>query len=68
MQMRHKVKVKMPVKKRGFLRIKKTVMETHTVEVDDKTYKKLKRDHKSQPYTIEEMMLYDNIFFDDQKP
>ncbi|WP_276622011.1 hypothetical protein [Sharpea azabuensis] len=40
-------------------------METHTVEVDDKTYKKLKRDHKSQPYTIEEMMLYDDIFFDD---
>ncbi|WP_277661459.1 hypothetical protein [Sharpea azabuensis] len=55
----------MPVKKRGFLRIKKTVMETHTVEVDDKTYKKLKRDHKSQPYIIEEMMLYDDIFFDD---
>lgn len=65
MQIRHKVKVKMPVKRRGFLGIKKTVMETHTVEVDDKTYKKLKRDHKNQPYTIEEMMLYDDIFFDD---
>lgn len=65
MQMQHKVKVKMPVKRRGFLGIKKTVMETHTVEVDDKTYKKLKRDHKNQPYTIEEMMLYDDIFFDD---
>ncbi|MST89665.1 hypothetical protein FYJ79_08800 [Sharpea azabuensis] len=63
--MRHKVKVRMPIKKRGFLGIKKTVMETHTVEVDDKTYKKLQRDHKSQPYTIEEMMLYDDIFFDD---
>lgn len=63
--MQHKVKVKMPVKRRGFLGIKKTVMETHTVEVDDKTYKKLKRDHKNQPYTIEEMMLYDDIFFDD---
>ncbi|WP_164131320.1 hypothetical protein [Sharpea azabuensis] len=65
MQIRHKVKVRMPVKRRGFLGIKKTVMETHTVEVDDKTYKKLKRDHKNQPYTIEEMMLYDDIFFDD---
>ena len=65
MQIRHKVKVRMPVNRRGFLGIKKTVMETHTVEVDDKTYKKLKRDHKNQPYTIEEMMLYDDIFFDD---
>ncbi len=65
MQIRHEVKVRMPVKRRGFLGIKKTVMETHTVEVDDKTYKKLKRDHKNQPYTIEEMMLYDDIFFDD---
>lgn len=63
--MRHKVKVRMPVKKRGFLGIKKTVMETHVVEVDDKTYRKLQREQKSQPYTIEEMMLYDDLFFDD---
>ena len=63
--MKHKVKVQVPVEKRGLFGIKKTVMETHTVEVDDKTYKKLKRDHKSQPYIIEEMMLYDDIFFDD---
>ena len=41
--MRHKVKVRIPVKKRGFLGIKKTVMETHVVEVDDKTYRKLQR-------------------------
>lgn len=63
--MRHKVKVRIPVKKRGFLGIKKTVMETHVVEVDDKTYQKLQREQKRQPYTIEEMMLYDDLFFDD---
>lgn len=63
--MRHKVKVRMPVKKRGFLGIKKTVMETHVVEVDDKTYQKLQREQKRRPYTIEEMMLYDDLFFDD---
>lgn len=63
--MRHKVKVRMPVKKRGFLGIKKTVMETHVVEVDEKTYRKLQREQKRQPYTIEEMMLYDDLFFDD---
>jgi hypothetical protein len=63
--MKHKVKVRIPVEKRGLFGIKKTVMETRTIEVDDKTYKRLKREQKAQPYSIEEMMFYDDIFFDD---
>jgi hypothetical protein len=59
--MKHKVKVQVPVEKRGLFR-KKTVMETRTIEVDSKTYKKMKQDAKNRPYSIEEMMLYDEIF------
>lgn len=62
--MKHKVKVQVPVEKRGLLGFKKTVMETRTIEVDDKTYKKLKKEWNSRPYTVEEMMFYDEIFDD----
>ena len=41
--MKHIIKAKVPVEKRGFLGAKKTVMETRTIEVDGKTYKKLKK-------------------------
>ena len=60
--MKHKVKVQVPVEKRGLFGIKKTVMETRTIEVDSKTYKKIKQEKKNRPYSIEEMMLYDEIF------
>jgi len=33
----------MPVEKRGLFGIKKTVIESRTIEVDDKTYQKLKK-------------------------
>ena len=36
--MKHKVKVQVPVAKRGLFGIKKTIMETRTIEVDSKTY------------------------------
>jgi len=60
--MKHRIKVQVPVEKRGFLGIKKTVMETRTIEVDDRTYKKMQRDYNNRPYSIEEMMLYDDLF------
>ena len=60
--MKHKIKVKVPVEKRRFLGIKKTVMETRTIEVDGKTYKKLKKEWENRPYSIEEMMFYDDLF------
>lgn len=63
--MKHKVKVQVPVEKRGLLGFKKTVMETRTVEVDGKTYKKLQKEWNKRPYSVEEMMLYDEIFDED---
>lgn len=60
--MKHKVKVQVPVEKRGLFGIKKTVMETRTIEVDGKTYKKMKKEWDNRPYSIEEMMLYDDLF------
>ncbi len=58
----HKIKVKVPVEKRCLFGIKKTVYEERVIEVDDKTYKKMKKEQRSQPYSIDEMMLYDEIF------
>lgn len=62
--MKHRIKVQVPVEKRGFLGIKKTVMETRTIEVDGRTYKKMQRDYNNRPYSIEEMMLYDDLYDD----
>ena len=59
--MKHKIKVQVPVEKRGILGTKKTVMEKRTVKVDDKTYKRIQKERKNRPYSIEEMMLYDLI-------
>ena len=55
--MKHKVKIKVPVEKRGLLGFKKTVMETRTIEVDGKSYRKIKNEQRNRPYSIEEMML-----------
>ena len=63
--MKHKIKVQVPVEKRGLLGFKKTVLKTRTIEVDGKTYKKLQKERDSRPYSIEEMMLYDDVLDDD---
>ena len=60
--MKHKVKIQVPVEKRGLFGTKKTVMETRVIEVDDATYKKMQMNKKNRPYSIEEMMLYDEVF------
>ena len=62
--MGYKVKVQTPVQKRGLFGFKKTVMETRTVEVDRKTYKRLKKEQESRPISLEEMILYDELFGD----
>ena len=46
--MKHKVKVQVSVEKRGLFGIKKTVMETRTIEVDGKTYKKMQQEKRLQ--------------------
>lgn len=60
--MKHKVQIQVPVEKRGLFGIKKAVMKTRTIEVDSKTYKKMKKDWGNRPYSIEEMMFYDDLF------
>ena len=63
--MKHKVKVQVPVEKRGLFGIKKTVMETRTIEFYVKTFKKMKNEWENRPYSIEEMMFYDDLFGDE---
>ena len=41
--MKHKMKIQVPVEKRGLFGIKKIVMETRTVGVGGKTYKKMQK-------------------------
>lgn len=60
--MKRRIKIQVPIEKRGFLGVKKTVLETQLIEVDEKTYKKLKKEQKNRPYSIEEMMFYDDLF------
>lgn len=60
--MKHKVKIQVPVEKRGLFGTKKTVMETRVIEVDDATYKEMQKNKKNRPYSTEEMMLYDEVF------
>ena len=59
--MKHRIKVNVPIEKRGILGFKKTVMETRIVEVDGKTYRKMKEKQKNRPFSLEEMMFYDWI-------
>ena len=59
--MKHRVKVKVPVEKRELFGVKRTVMEARPIEVDGKTYKKMQKEWNIRPYSIEEMMLYDEI-------
>ena len=63
--MKHKVKIQVPVEKRGLFGIRKTVLETRFIEVDGETYKEMKKEWKNRPYSIEEMMLYDELFDED---
>ncbi|MGI6072930.1 MAG: hypothetical protein ACOX75_08030 [Lachnospiraceae bacterium] len=62
--MKYKVKIQIPIERRGLFGIRKTVMETRIIEVDKETYKKMKQEEKNRPYSIEEMFLIDEIFDD----
>ncbi len=63
--MKRRIKVDVPVEKRVFLGFKKTVYESRTIEVDANTYKRIRRQNRNRPYSIEEMMFYDELFDDD---
>lgn len=57
--MKHKITYYVETKKKGFLGISRKVREKKVAYVDGKTYRKLKREWKNHPYTIEEMFMYD---------
>lgn len=61
--MKHKVKITVETEKRGLFG-KKKVLEERTVWVDGSTYRKMQKEKRNRPYTIEEMMFYDFIFGD----
>lgn len=62
--MKHKIKVKVPIEKKGLFGAK-TILETRVIEVDDKTFREMKKKGRNRPYSIGEMMLYDDLFYDD---
>ena len=59
--MKHKVKVTVETEKQGLFG-KKKVLEKRVVEVDDKTYRKMKKEQKNRPFTMDELLFYDEIF------
>ena len=60
--MKHKIKIKVPVEKRGFLGIRKTVYETRVIEVDGKTYRRLKKEQADRDIDELWMLFYDDLF------
>jgi len=58
-----KIKVLVETEKLGLFG-KKKVLETRTIEVDDKTSKRLMKEQSKKPITLDEMILYDIIFDD----
>ena len=62
--MKRKSRIKVPVERRGWLGNRKTVMETKTVWVDGKTYRKIRNEQGREPYSLEELVFYDEIFDD----
>lgn len=61
--MKHKVEIQVPVEKTGFFGNKKTVLETRVVEVDGKTYRKMKR--KKDREIFNDLLLYEFLLDDD---
>ena len=59
--MKRKVTVQIPIERQGLFG-KKTVMEKRTIEVDGATWKKMQKEAKDQPFGLDEMILYDEIF------
>ncbi len=58
--MKHKIKVMVETEKNTVFG-KKKVYEERVITVDDRTFRKMQKE-KKQSYSIEEMMMYDEIF------
>lgn len=49
------------VEKQGFFG-KRKVLEDRVIEVDEATYRKMKRQQKNRPFSLGEMIIYDEVF------
>lgn len=55
--MKRRITVTVEVEKKGLFGIKRKVPEKRTIEVDEKTYRKLKK--KTKPFSFEELMFFE---------
>lgn len=62
--MKHKVTVTVKEEKKGIF-TRRTVQKKKTVTLDQKTYRKMQREKKIHPFTMDEMMIFDEILDDD---
>ena len=60
--MKHNVTIQVPMEKRRLWGKKIIVLEERTMVVDGKTYRRMKKEERNRPYSVEEMMLYDDVF------
>ena len=60
--MKHRIRIKVPVEKKGLFGIRKTVYETRFIEVDGKTYRKLKKEQADRDIDELWMLFYDDLF------
>ena len=63
--MKRKARIQVEAEKRALLGVKRKAIETRTVEANSKTRHKMKRDQNMRPFSVEEMMLFDDLFYDD---
>lgn len=59
--MKHKVETMLGTEKCGLFEKRKVLVE-RTIEVDSKTCRKMQKEKKNYLYSIEEIILYDEIF------
>lgn len=59
--MKRRIMVKVEVEKQGLFG-KKKVLEDRIIEVDEATYRKMKRQQKNRPFSLGEMIIYDEVF------
>ncbi len=62
--LKHKIRIKAPVERRRPFVGRKTAMEARTVWVDGKACTKTQKEQGNKPYSLEELIFYDEVFDD----
>ena len=63
--MKKKMKESVPVETRGMFGQKKNRHKKRTLEAHRKAHRELKHDIRNCPYSLEELLFYDDIIFDE---